>query len=76
MGGHFPCQQLSPSPSPPTSVHQLRPGDISVIAAMGDSITAGTGALAEDVKQILTEYAGVSFSIGRENDDCFRQSYL
>ena len=32
---------------------------------MGDSITAGTGALAENVKQIVTEFVGVSFSVGK-----------
>ena len=61
----FPCRHLSASPGIPYSVHRLRPGDIRVIAGMGDSITAGTGALAENVKQILTEYVGVSFSVGK-----------
>ncbi|KAF8384385.1 hypothetical protein PRIPAC_73527 [Pristionchus pacificus] len=31
----------------PTSVHSLRPADIDIVAAMGDSLTAGNGAGAE-----------------------------
>ena len=27
----------------PTSVHKLKPGDIDIIAAIGDSLTAGNG---------------------------------
>jgi phospholipase B1, membrane-associated len=42
----FPCKEqfrrVPPrSPSPPTSVHRLRPGDIDVVAAIGDSLVAG-----------------------------------
>lgn len=33
------------SDSIPNSVHQLRPGDIDIIAAMGDSLTAGSSFL-------------------------------
>ena len=40
----FPCQTLPASPAAPTSVHALRPGDIGVVGALGDSITAGFGA--------------------------------
>ena len=52
------------SSSVPTSVHKLRPGDIDVIAALGDSLTAGNGALAVDILQFLIEFKGVSWSIG------------
>jgi hypothetical protein len=31
------------SPTRPATVHKLRPGDIDVVGAMGDSITAGNG---------------------------------
>lgn len=48
----------------PTSVHKLRPGDIDIIAAMGDSLTAGNGALATNILQVLIENKGVSWSIG------------
>jgi lysophospholipase L1-like esterase len=49
---------------PPKSVHQLRPGDIDIIGAIGDSLTAGNGAFAVDVLQVLLEGRGVSWSIG------------
>lgn len=51
----------------PNSVHQLRPGDIDIIAAMGDSLTAGNGALATNVLQVFIENKGVSWSIGGQS---------
>eukprot|EP00090_Calanus_glacialis_P018298 TRINITY_DN28387_c0_g1_i2.p1 TRINITY_DN28387_c0_g1~~TRINITY_DN28387_c0_g1_i2.p1 ORF type:complete len:457 (+),score=87.72 TRINITY_DN28387_c0_g1_i2:267-1637(+) len=60
----FPCKLRSPSPTLPTSVHKLRPGDIQVVAALGDSVTAGVGARANSVLDIFKEYRGVSFSVG------------
>lgn len=48
----------------PKSVHMLRPGDIDVIGAIGDSLTAGNGAFALDVLQVLLEGRGASWSIG------------
>lgn len=48
----------------PKSVHELRPGDIDVVGAIGDSLTAGNGALAVDVLQVLLEGRGQSWSIG------------
>jgi len=52
------------SSSPPNSVHALRPGDIDIIAAMGDSLTAGNGALAESFATVAFENRGVSWSGG------------
>jgi phospholipase B1 len=60
----FPCKLRKPSSNPPTSVHKLRPADIAVVAALGDSITAGGGARANSVLDIFKEYRGVSFSVG------------
>lgn len=48
----------------PKSVHMLRPGDIDVVAAIGDSLTAGNGMFALDVLQILVEGRGASWAIG------------
>lgn len=48
----------------PTSVHQLRPGDIDIVGAIGDSLTAGNGALATNILQVMIENKGVSWSIG------------
>lgn len=43
----------------------LHPGDIDIVAAMGDSITAGTGANALTLfESLFIENRGVSFSIG------------
>jgi len=63
-GATFPCKEdLVASPTVPTSVHVLRPADINVIAALGDSITAGYGAEAKTLLD-TTEYRGIAWSIG------------
>jgi len=46
------------------SVHTLRPQDISVIGALGDSITAANGADAEYLPGVAKTYRGVSWSVG------------
>ncbi|XP_020484126.3 phospholipase B1, membrane-associated [Labrus bergylta] len=63
-GSDFSCVDLAPSDSVPTLVHQLRPADIKVVAALGDSSTAGTGAKAKTLFDLNKEYKGVSWSIG------------
>ncbi|XP_068088852.1 phospholipase B1, membrane-associated-like isoform X2 [Hyperolius riggenbachi] len=70
FGSIFPCTDLSPSDEVPTSVHKLRPGDFKVIAALGDSITAGNGggAAPADVLGVAMEYRGLSWSIGGDED--------
>ncbi|XP_045169925.2 phospholipase B1, membrane-associated-like isoform X2 [Mercenaria mercenaria] len=61
----FNCMQSYPMTySQPTSVHTLRPEQVSVIAAMGDSLTAGNGILGNNILDCLTEYRGRSWSIG------------
>ncbi|KFB43209.1 AGAP006395-PA-like protein [Anopheles sinensis] len=61
----FPCPtEGMRSVKPPNSVHNLRPGDIDVIAALGDSLTAGTGVLATEVLELVIENRGLSWSIG------------
>ncbi|CAO3679287.1 hypothetical protein G6F70_005299 [Rhizopus microsporus] len=65
------CPALSPRPAP-TSAHDLRPDDIKVIGALGDSITAGFGIMGINLSQppslaafnALNEYRGLSYSIG------------
>jgi len=59
----FTCKGL-PSPTPPTSIHKLRPGDITVVAALGDSITAALGASSKSLLDLVTEFRGESWSIG------------
>ncbi|XP_059480389.1 phospholipase B1, membrane-associated-like [Neocloeon triangulifer] len=63
----FPCHHAEQfrSLQRPNSVHKLMPGDIDVVAAMGDSLTAATGAVAEDIYSVISiENRGMSFSIG------------
>ena len=50
------------------TVHSLRPSDIKLIGAFGDSLTAGLGACATILPEMLSEYRGVSWSIGGDND--------
>ena len=61
----FPCKYLDKSYKKPKSVHKLRPGDIDIVAALGDSITSGTGALGKNLLELGNEYRGVSFSAGK-----------
>ncbi|EPQ13072.1 Phospholipase B1, membrane-associated [Myotis brandtii] len=51
-------------------VHRLKPADIKVIAALGDSLTAGNGAGAKpaDVLDVLTQYRGLSWSVGGDGN--------
>lgn len=64
----FNCTVYSPSSSIPTSVHRLRPGDIKLVASLGDSMTAAFGAKASSIWFVFTEYRGISWSIGGDND--------
>nr|XP_012148652.1 PREDICTED: phospholipase B1, membrane-associated-like isoform X2 [Megachile rotundata] len=65
----FPCNVTGGrSLKIPDSVHRLRPGDIDVIAAMGDSVTAGTGVFAQKMMQLLIENRGVVGSIGGQEN--------
>lgn len=58
------CPAAGPSSQVPVSVHRLRPGDIRVVAAMGDSLTAANGALSTHIADVVTNYRGVSWSAG------------
>ncbi|KAL7301492.1 hypothetical protein TKK_0005929 [Trichogramma kaykai] len=56
----FPCDVSNGrSPKVPKTVHELRPGDIDVIGAMGDSLTAGNGVFASNILHVLMENRGV-----------------
>lgn len=48
----------------PKTVHMLRPGDIDIVGAIGDSLTAGNGAFALNELQVLLEGRGASWAIG------------
>jgi len=62
------CPSLSHSSSTPTSVHALRPTDVKVVGAIGDSLTAANGALAVTPLGLLTEYRGRAFAMGGDKD--------
>ncbi|XP_045303256.1 phospholipase B1, membrane-associated isoform X2 [Leopardus geoffroyi] len=65
-GSQLLCRDRAPSASPPTSVHTLRPADIQVVAALGDSLTAGNGigSKPDDLSDVTTQYRGLSYSSG------------
>ncbi|XP_055005747.1 phospholipase B1, membrane-associated-like [Boleophthalmus pectinirostris] len=69
-GTEMPCLDLSPSPSVPNTVHKLRPGDVKVMAALGDSLTAGNGIASSpnNILDVLTQYRGLSWSIGGDDN--------
>ncbi|XP_078714139.1 LOW QUALITY PROTEIN: phospholipase B1, membrane-associated-like [Lampetra fluviatilis] len=69
-GSVVPCTDIAPSNTVPTSVHSLRPGDIKVVAALGDSLTAanGAGSVPGDVLDVLQTYRGLAWSIGGDED--------
>ncbi|ALC38798.1 CG11029, partial [Drosophila busckii] len=52
------------SSSRPTSVERLRPGDIDVIAAFGDSVSAGNGIISHNALDMVNEWRGMTFSGG------------
>ncbi|XP_071455288.1 phospholipase B1, membrane-associated-like [Hetaerina americana] len=62
----FPCDVRGyRSREIPSSVHYLRPGDIDVVGAIGDSLTAGTTAFGENLYDLFTmDNRGLSFSMG------------
>lgn len=42
-------------------VHKLKPGDINVVAAFGDSVTAGNGADADNLLEVVLNARGHSW---------------
>ncbi|KAM4540325.1 phospholipase B1, membrane-associated [Fundulus diaphanus] len=66
-GSDFSCTPMAPSNSVPTSAHRVRPADIKVVGALGDSLTAAFGARATSLPELSKEYRGVSWSIGGDD---------
>ncbi|XP_059476394.1 phospholipase B1, membrane-associated-like [Neocloeon triangulifer] len=67
----FPCPREpgARSPERPSSAHQLRPGDIDVVATIGDSLTAATGAVARAFYDVITvDNRGMSWSGGGQGN--------
>uniref|UniRef100_A0ACB8GB04 Uncharacterized protein n=1 Tax=Sphaerodactylus townsendi TaxID=933632 RepID=A0ACB8GB04_9SAUR len=67
-GSDLSCPGQTPSKEVPTSVHKLRPADIRVIAALGDSLTIALGALATGLDDLKTPWRGLSWSAGSDGD--------
>ncbi|XP_004349482.1 phospholipase B1 [Capsaspora owczarzaki ATCC 30864] len=64
-GLDMPCDTAGGvSETVPTSVHMLRPGDIKVVAALGDSLTAAYAAMDPSIDGMLYEYRNISWSVG------------
>ncbi|KAK3790499.1 hypothetical protein RRG08_060549 [Elysia crispata] len=62
---NFACHtQLLCQGREPSSIHYLHPADVDVVAALGDSLTAGNGVDATSILGVLTENRGLSWSGG------------
>ena len=46
------------------SVNKLRPGDIEIIASLGDSIIGATGGDADNLFHAREQFRGISFASG------------
>ena len=57
----FKCVVTANTNGRPTSVHKVRPADIEVIGAIGDSLTAANGAKASTILGLLEECRGVAW---------------
>uniref|UniRef100_A0AC34Q5K4 Lipase_GDSL domain-containing protein n=1 Tax=Panagrolaimus sp. JU765 TaxID=591449 RepID=A0AC34Q5K4_9BILA len=66
IGGNLTCDPsvMAPSASVPTNVNSVRPGDIKLVMALGDSLTAANGAGAQDPLMIILQYRGLAFLAG------------
>ncbi|KAF7722981.1 hypothetical protein EC973_002451 [Apophysomyces ossiformis] len=69
------CPALKPRQAPPTNVRDLRPDDIRMIGALGDSVMAGFGAKGIQGYSLISlssiyESRGLSFGGGDEPGVC------
>ncbi|XP_015181663.1 PREDICTED: phospholipase B1, membrane-associated-like [Polistes dominula] len=56
----FPCDVKGwRSDITPTSVNRLKPGDIDIIASMGDSLSSGAGIFGSNIFQVLIDNRGI-----------------
>lgn len=60
----FNCPKIPPSNPPPTNARKLRPSDIKVVMAIGDSITAGFAMNDDSYVTSIFEYRGRVGSMG------------
>ena len=66
----FPCRTEYRETSQPyrRTVHSLRPRDVDIVASVGDSITAGAGALANNILEVNDENRGSTYFTGSDGD--------
>ncbi|EPB66769.1 hypothetical protein ANCCEY_14139 [Ancylostoma ceylanicum] len=64
----FDCSVPATSLTPAEDVHHLAPWHVSVIGAIGDSLTAGRAAGAEYLSDLVLDYRGLSFAMGAEKN--------
>ena len=57
----FNCQKLPPLTRPAATVYELRPQDIKVLMAMGDSVTAGKKKIIKKIKKRKRTYVKLCF---------------
>ena len=63
VGTEFNCPAIQ-SHHQPSSVHRLFPGDINVVASIGDSMTTAFAARSKSVFDLFVEFRGISWSAG------------
>jgi len=64
----FNCTTFAPQNPPPTTISCLTIADINVVMAIGDDITTAFGAKAKSFKTLFTDYRGVSWSGGGDDN--------
>ena len=66
----FPCptEYQEPRLLHQRTVHTLRPQDVDLVASVGDSITAGAGALASNILEVNDENRGSTYFTGNDGD--------
>jgi len=64
----FNCSNTGRSNPRPTDAQKLLPGDVDVVMALGDSLVAAFGALSTSFFNLFTEYRGVSFCVGGQDN--------
>jgi hypothetical protein len=74
----FDCPQLPPLTQPAKDVYELRPQDIKVVMALGDSINAGFGMMGSqgNLHDDFQEYRGQSWSMGLDSNASTVASFL
>lgn len=60
----FPCTFRDKSQNRPSNVNKLRPGDVEIIASLGDSIIGATGGDADNLFHAREQFRGISFASG------------